>query len=39
MYSGVSKVGLRGFSESHKYKGMVKVGASKGVIRVDLKLY
>ena len=25
----------RGVSKSHKYKGLVKVGASKGVIRVD----
>ena len=36
--SGVSRVGLRFFfSKSHKFKGLVKVGASKGVIRVDLK--
>ena len=27
----------RGVSKSHKFKGLVKVGASKGVIRVDLK--
>ena len=35
--SGVSRVGIRGggFSKSHKFKGLVKVGASKGVIRVD----
>ena len=26
-----------GVSKSHKFKGLVKVGASKGVIRVDLK--
>ena len=36
-YSGVSRVGLRGVSKSHKCNGLVKVGASKGVIRVDLK--
>ena len=34
--SGVSTVGLRGVSKSHKCKGLVKVGASKGVMRVDL---
>ena len=33
--SGVSRVGFRGVSKSHKFKGLVKVGASKGVIRVD----
>ena len=27
----------RGVSKSHKFKWLVKVGASKGVIRVDLK--
>ena len=27
----------RGVSKSHKFKGLVKVDASKGVIRVDLK--
>ena len=26
-----------GVSKSHTFKGLVKVGASKGVIRVDLK--
>ena len=26
-----------GVSKSHKFKGLVNVGASKGVIRVDLK--
>ena len=36
-YSGVSRVGLRGVSKSHKCNRLVKVGASKGVIRVDLK--
>ena len=35
--SGVCRVSLRGVSKSHKFKGLVKVGASKGVIRVDLK--
>ena len=35
--SGVSRVGIRGVSKSHKFKGLVKVGASKGVMRVDLK--
>ena len=35
--SGVSRVGLRGVSKSHIFKGLVKVGVSKGVIRVDLK--
>ena len=34
--SGVSRVGLRGgFSNSRTFKGLVKVGASKGVVRVD----
>ena len=27
----------RGVSKSHTFEGLVKVGASKGVIRVDLK--
>ncbi len=31
MYSGVSRVGLRGVSKSRKFKWLVKVGASKGV--------
>ena len=37
--SGVSRVGLRGGGgfQSHKFKWLVKVGANKGVIRVDLK--
>ena len=35
--SGVSRVGLRGVSKSHTFKGLVKVGVSKGVIRVYLK--
>ena len=38
--SGVSRVGLTGGFQSHKFKGLVKVGASnfrKGVIRVDYK--
>ena len=26
-----------GFPKTHKFEGLVKVGASKGVIRVDLK--
>ena len=34
-FSGVSRVGLRGVSKSHTFEGLVKVGASKGVIRVD----
>ena len=34
MISGVSRVGLSGFP-SHKCKGLVKVSASNGVIRVD----
>ena len=34
--SGVSRVGLRVVSKSHKFKWLVKVGASKGVIRVYL---
>ena len=33
--SSVSRVGLSGVSNSLKFKGLVKVGASKGVIRVD----
>ena len=36
----VSRVGIRGgggVSKSHTFKGLVKVGASKGVLRVDLK--
>ena len=38
-FSGVSRVGLRGGggSKSHKFKWLVKVGASKGVIVLDLK--
>ena len=35
--SGVSRVGLRGGFPSHTFKWLVKVGASKCVIRVDLK--
>ena len=36
--SGVSRVGLKVFfSKSHTSKGLVKVSASKGVMRVDLK--
>ena len=32
----VYRVGLRGGSKSYKFKGLVKVGAGKNVIRVDL---
>ena len=30
-YSGVSRVGLKGVSKSHKFKWLVKVGACKDV--------
>ena len=35
MRNGISRVGVRGGSNSHKMKYLVKVVASKGVIRVD----
>ena len=35
-YSGVSRGGLRG-GPSHTFKWLLKVCASKGVVRVDLK--
>ena len=38
MTSGVSRVGLKGGFQSHKFQGLVQVGASKGVNRAEGKI-